>query len=239
LPYTGTIVLEQNFLNGKFVNGSAAADFSTTSTATAGCTTKTSGACTLTKCPNIPDPVLASAGTVTLSGGKLPGPTSLAPMVTFQSAFFSAGDTFRVSASGGKVGAFSGTSGPAPADITVTAPPGTVIDPDGTIVPNVVDESKDLKVTWTGASTGSTVEVSLSNPGGTFAILAVTCSFDGPGGAGTVPSALLTQLGPVPAHDFSSDFSVTPKTTSVLVDNNASVSFDIRGTTNTLGFNTP
>jgi hypothetical protein len=195
------------------------------------CTQTTSGPCTLNRC-ELADggrPPYFSAGTITINGGTLTAPITLTyDSSTGYSVFaattpiYTPGDTFHVSAVGADVGAFSGASAATPNDIVVTSPSGGT----GTNLMYSVDESKDLVIAWTGGSAGSQVQVGLSNLDDKSLALNVGCMFDAAAGTGTIPTALLTQLG-----SFTSGFlEMFPISTASLASADATVTVTVQGT---------
>ncbi|MEO8796900.1 MAG: hypothetical protein ABI551_03370 [Polyangiaceae bacterium] len=189
----------------------------------------TMGGCKLYNCP-IDDAGFAptyGAGDISITGGKLAAPLVLSfnadggsystPLST---APFAAGDTLNVSAAGGDVGAFTGTTGPGPADLTLTAPTGT-----GTpgFQSYAIDTTKDLTVTWTGGAAGTQVVVSLSNVDDENTNLELQCSFDAAGGSATIPTTLLAQLG----NPTTGGLQVTPISVSTTSGSNAKVALQL------------
>ncbi len=107
-----------------------------------------SGACQSFSCPTPATQAAVSAGTLTLSGGSLPLGLSMAPggMGTYtystSGAYFTAGETLRVSASGGVVPPFA-ASVVAPGPVTLTAPAKS-----GTTY--TIPTASDLALAWEG-----------------------------------------------------------------------------------------
>jgi hypothetical protein len=96
------------------------------------------------------------------------------------------GESVTVAAAGGMVPAFGPEAVTAPTMITLTAP----LDADGGAV--AISTSSDLTVSWAGGQSGATVFVTMGAPLG-FPTL--SCMWDATLGQGTVPHALLSQLG--------------------------------------------
>ncbi len=230
--YTGSVALGQSNLSGTETTTVLAAFVKTpppdTSTT---CTQTTSGPCTLNRC-ELADgglPPFLSAGTITITGGDLTSPIMLTyasstgyNLVEGTTPIYTPGDMFTVSAAGGDVAAFSGPSAATPSDIVVTSPSGGT----GTNLMYSIDESKDLVITWTGGSAGSQVQVTLSNLDDKSLALDVSCMFDAAGGTGTIPTALLTQLG-----SFTSGYlEMFPISTAPLASANATVTVTVEGT---------
>lgn len=218
--YQGAIALGDSLGIGVFVKKT---------TASASCVT-TSGGCTLYNCPIDDDAGEAptySAGDITITGGKLASPLVLsfeadggAYSTTYATAPFAAGETLNVSAAGAEVTAFSAATGPGPSAITLTAPTGT-----GTpgFESYAIDTSQDLNVTWTGGAAGTQVVVMLSNVDDENTHLELQCPFDAAAGSGTIPTALLAQLG-APTNGV---FEVTPSSTATTTSSNASVTLQL------------
>jgi hypothetical protein len=231
--YTGGVGIGQSNLNGTETSTVLALFEKTTTTSTlSNCTQMTSGSCTLNHC-DLGDgglPPEYGAGTVTVTGGALTAPVTL----TFDSSqssysdsvtatpIYTPGQTFNVTATGGDVAAFSGASAAAPSDVVVTSPSGGT----GTNLTYSIDETHDLDFVWSGGSAGSRVDVALSNLDDDTVALNVQCSFDGAGGTGTMPAALLTALG-----SFTSGYlEMYPISTSTLASSNATVTVTVQGT---------
>jgi hypothetical protein len=174
-------------------------------------------------------PTQFSAGTITITGGTLSAPITLtyaAPtgysVFSSTTPIYTPGETFNVSAVGADVLAFSGASAAAPNDIVITSPSGGT----GTNLMYAIDESTDLVITWTGGSAGAAVEVNLSNLDDHSLALNASCMFDASAGTGTIPTALLTQLG-----SFTSGYlEMFPISTASVASANASVTITVQGT---------
>jgi hypothetical protein len=154
-----------------------------------GCTTTSSGACTLTECPpantdaGTPQPVTPpTAGNITISGGKRT--VTLSPKadgsypteVDSMKALYAGGETLTVSAAGAQVPAFS-TTLTAPARIKVSTMP-----------PTSITRSAGFPIAWSGGNTG---EVTLGLYAGTSWI---TCSAPATSGSAVIPGTLLGKL---------------------------------------------
>jgi hypothetical protein len=157
------------------------------------CALTTMGACTLQKCANTAPTTTNNAGIITVTGGA-PGTTTLNPSgdsytpIMMNSLYWSAAATLSVTASGGDVPA-SSTSVMTPSLITVSNPPAPNQDMLGP--PMAILRSTDLQLSWSGGSAGSDVEFTLSSLPGDYL---AKCKFPAGNGAGTVPSAILTQM---------------------------------------------
>jgi hypothetical protein len=170
-----------------------------------------------------------SAGTITITGGTLSAPITLTyDAATGYSVFssttpiYTPGNTFNVSAVGADIAAFSGASAAAPNDIVITSPSGGT----GTNLMYTIDESTDLVITWTGGSAGAEVDVNLSNLDDSSLALSASCIFDASAGTGTIPTALLTQLG-----SFTSGYlQMYPISTASVASSNATVTITVEGT---------
>jgi hypothetical protein len=89
-----------------------------------------------------------------------------------------------------------------------------------------IDESTDLVITWTGGSAGAQVAVNLSNLDDHSLALNANCMFDASAGTGTIPTALLTQLG-----SFTSGYlQMYPISTASVASSNATVTITVEGT---------
>jgi hypothetical protein len=246
--YVGSVSANQTVSDGTYVGGFGA-QFEVKQTVPAGaptCTQATSGPCAFSDCTAVlesdgggPRNVFVKAGNISINGGRLTSSTPLtyttlpgniseyyAPEV---SQIFAPGDTFTITATGGDVAAFTGTSGPAPADIVLTAPTGTPgLAGAGTVY--TIDESQNLVVTWTGGSVGTQVSVLMEN---NSSARQLSCAFDAAGGTGTVPTALLTKLGPndgtLGSANGSAYFGVAPQSTTSIRVSNADVAFTVGG----------
>lgn len=230
--YAGAVSLGQSTLGGiETTTGLAlftktpGPDTSTT------CTQTKSGPCTLNRC-QLGDggaPTEFSAGTITITGGTLSAPITLTYDAATGYSVFSAttpiytpGETFNVSAVGADVAAFSGVSAAAPNDIVITSPSGGT----ATNLMYAIDESTDLVITWTGGSAGAQVAVNLSNLDDHSLALNANCMFDASAGTGTIPTALLTQLG-----SFTSGYlQMYPISTASVASANATVTITVEGT---------
>jgi hypothetical protein len=174
-------------------------------------------------------PTEFSAGTITITGGTLSAPIMLTYDATNGYSVFSSttpiytpGETFNVSAVGADIAAFSGASAAAPNDIVITSPSGGT----GTNLMYAIDESTDLVITWTGGSAGAEVDVNLSNLDDSSLALSASCTFDASAGTGTIPMALLTQLG-----SFTSGYlEMFPISTASVASANAAVTITVQGT---------
>ena len=222
--YQGTVTLSPQTAAGVF-------EKTVNVTAAAACvTTSAGGSCKLFNCNvgedagNVPT---YSAGDITLTGGKLSSPVVIhydsdagVYGSALTSAPFGTGDTLTVSAAGADVAAFTGTTGKGPSEITLTAPTGT-----GTagFQDYSIDTSKDLTVTWTGAAAGTQVAVTLSNTDDPDTNLALICTFDGPGGTGTIPAASMTALG----DPSTGILEVVPLSQTTASGSNASVTLQL------------
>jgi hypothetical protein len=195
------------------------------------CTQTKSGSCTLNRC-ELGDggaPAEFSAGTITITGGTLSAPITLTYDASTGYSVFSSttpiytpGQTFNVSAVGADIAAFSGASAAAPNDIVITSPSGGT----GTNLMYAIDESTDLVITWTGGSAGAQVDVNLSNLDDSSLALNASCTFDASAGTGTIPTALLTQLG-----SFTSGYlEMFPISTASVNSANAAVTITVQGT---------
>ena len=148
------------------------------------CTAQVIGECNLYTCPTqFPPTTYHSAGTITITGAKLP--ITLTPLadMTYETyrteALFSGGETLNASATGADILSFAGTV-TAPARITITAPA-----PPGTDA-ITIDRAKPFHATWTGTTAGKVV---LRFSGPTGATLA--CSYAASAGAADVPASAL------------------------------------------------
>ena len=160
------------------------------------CTATTSGPCVLSSCKSDAGTLTdESAGTITVTGGKLAGPESIKigsngqyTVFSEMKQIFAAGDTFKVTAAGGAFPAFSGESAPAPAVLTLTGPASTA----GTAGPVYgFDPTKALTWTWTGGSAGDSVIFNTANL--TTNVL-IACTFDAAGGTGPIPADVVAKL---------------------------------------------
>ncbi len=156
------------------------------------CALTTTGACTVQKCANSAPVSNNNAGIITVTGGA-PGTSTLTPSgdtyapVMMNTLYWTAPLTLSVTAAGGDVPAFS-TSVSAPSLITVTSPAPPNQDMLGP--PMSILKSSDLALAWTGGSAGSDVEFTLTSLPGDYL---VRCKYAAANGAGTVPSAILTE----------------------------------------------
>jgi hypothetical protein len=131
-----------------------------------------------------------SAGTLTLSGGKLTSPLDFATSDDGAYAIddthldVTAGQTLTVTASGAAVPAFT-QSIVAPAGIDLTKP---TAGSDGQYA---ISTSADLAVAWSGGQTGDSVLFEGLSGGSAYYF---ACTWDATAGAGTVPKAILAQL---------------------------------------------
>ncbi len=216
--YEGAITVADSLAVGVFLKKTTASN---------SCVT-TSGNCKFYNCPTDSAGVPAySAGDITVTGGKLASPLVLSfeadsgtYSTTYSTSPFAPGDKLGVSAAGGDVTAFSGTTGAAPSAITLTAPTGTGT-PD--FQSYAIDTSHDLNVTWTGGTAGTQVDVALSNDDDTSRHLELQCSFDAAAGTGTITTAALAQLG-APSTGV---FEVTPISVATTSSSNASVTLQL------------
>jgi hypothetical protein len=231
-PYTGTVSLGQSNLSGtETVTGLALFTKTPGAVTSTTCTQTKSGSCTLNRCElgDAGAPTEFSAGTITITGGTLSAPITLTYDASTGYSVFSSttpiytpGETFNVSAVGADVAAFSGASAAAPSDIVVTSPSGGT----GTNLMYAIDESTDLVITWTGGSAGAEVDVNLSNLDDNSLALSASCMFDAAAGTGTIPMALLTQLG-----SFTSGYlEMFPISTASVASANAAVTITVQGT---------
>jgi hypothetical protein len=197
LPYVGTIGITSspNFNDVDEPIGTFDVSFSQ-SGPFAGCTQTTEGICTVTDCTNEViggdgGPPL-TAGTVTINGGTLGSPAIFTPnsyglyeSMQTDGVPFTVGQTFDISATGGLVTAFSGTSAAAVGDITLTAPhsEGDAGSYGGIYT---IDRSQDLSLTWTGGTAGANVAITISQNS-----IDAECVADSGSGSATIPKAAL------------------------------------------------
>jgi hypothetical protein len=183
------------------------------------CTGTTSGACTLSSCkPGSGKLTNDNGGTVTVTGGKLPGPESVKlgsdgnyTNYTTSKQMFATGDTFMVTGSGAAFPAFSGESAPAPGVLTITGPASMA----GTAGPVYgFDPTKALTWTWTGGTAGDSAVFNTAN---LDTGVNIVCMFDAGGGTGTIPADVVAKLphgtSTVPANMFF--FALSSKVVAV------------------------
>lgn len=147
----------------------------------------------------------ASAGAITISGGRQPitlMPASAGGYTAFQDSsvgIFDGGETLHVMGAGAAVPAFSGSM-VAPSQMTMTAPSSQT----GSIT---LARSAGLSLAWSGASSGN-VEITLTGASGPE----VFCSFPASSGSGAISSSALGLLAAGDATldaEQSSDTTVT------------------------------
>lgn len=164
------------------------------------CRTEQLGGCEVQECLSVPaQPVFASAGLLTVAGGRL---DAGAPMTgadlkcfpncnayalsTFQSLpFWEGGETMTASAPGKDVPAFTATV-KAPAEITVTAP-----TCGGTIGGCVLSRTKDLTIAWNSSAPTSVLASLHSNS--LARAVTIDCRFSS--SPGTIGAAAMAKLG--------------------------------------------
>jgi hypothetical protein len=160
------------------------------------CSGTASGPCTLSSCkPGSGKLTNDNAGTVTVTGGKLPGPESVKlgsdgnyTNYTATKQIFATGDTFTVSGSGAAFPSFSGESAPAPGVLKLTGPASTA----GTAGPIYgFDPTKALTWTWTGGSAGDSAVFNTAN---LDTGVEIACTFDAAAGTGTIPADVVGKL---------------------------------------------
>ncbi len=156
------------------------------------CETRTVGMCAARNCTTTAASRIASAsaGTITITGGKqavtlTPDGKGAYAAFSDQATLWSGGETIDVSAAGADVPAFEGTL-VAPAQVTVTAP---AFD---SALPLAIDRGHDLALAWSGGS--GTVGVTLVGPSSDATTASLSCSFDATDRTGTVPAVLLQAL---------------------------------------------
>ncbi len=226
-PATGSIAVVQNVTSsGAFGQVAVALDRHYASGAT--CARTTSGPCTVDDCTAVDAPdagpsIDESAGTITLTGGALTMPLTLAFGAMGQyrtalvpSAIFAAGDTFDVAAPGAQYPGFSGKSAPAPAAVVITAP-GVV---DGGFGPTYVfDPTAPLAWSWMNGSPGASVAFTVvtSSPD-----LIITCTFDAAGGTGTIPQDVVARF-----PSTAADVLIASLSSALLPAGDQSVLFEV------------
>ncbi|MEO7035671.1 MAG: hypothetical protein ABI548_17205 [Polyangiaceae bacterium] len=190
------VVVTQAFSDGAYSGGVAAFIDEHYSVDPRQCTSSTSGPCKISNCSAVSDSadVLSdSAGTITLTGGKIPAQTlSFADGsymgTSLKVQLFAPGDIFKVSAAGGTFPAFSGMSAAAPGPVTITspAPVGNVLG--GPVYP--VSLSSALTFAWSGGTAGASTDFTVVNDAGDL----ITCSFDSGASTGTIPASVVAQF---------------------------------------------
>jgi hypothetical protein len=198
---------------------------------TTGCVITTAGLCATIVCPAtlgtdagvvLLQPLNAGDITVTGTGDAGPavlhyGPIADAGHVGYTAVkgtaqFFNGGDMVTATGAGGAdLPPFASQAIVAPNDIALTSPACDKLRqcPD-------LDRTVDLIVTWTGGGAGKVVAAIYG------AEAEVLCRFGAAGGTGTVPSALLSKLGPggasetfVPVNELSLSVGSTATTFTV------------------------
>lgn len=191
------------------------------------CARTVSGPCTVDDCTavDMQGAMLTgvSAGTLSLSGAKLPTTLMLHPGADDAyeeplggNPLFDTGNVFQVSASGDAFPAFSGQSAAAPAPVAITSPAVTM-DAGGPTYS--FDPAQPLTWTWTGGQTGTSVIFSMytSSPDLTF-----TCTFDSTVGTGTIPQDVVAKFPAMP-----STLQIVAATSATLTAGSQSVVFSL------------
>lgn len=170
----------------------ASAQFSDGSQSSNCAQTMQSGACTGYVCTSLVDAGVpyVSAGTLTLSGGKLASPLTFATSSEGTYAIddikldLDPGETMTVSASGATVPSFSQS---------LVAPPALVLTKPspGSGGQYSIATSAELSVAWSGGQAGDSVYLQGYSGGSAYYF---ECTWDATAGQGTVPKALLTPL---------------------------------------------
>jgi hypothetical protein len=187
----GSIDFEQCIGGGTFCTTSQSnfyASFTQSPSQTTGCTITTTNGCSLYQCTTTGTVPYVSAGTLTISGGSLGAPTTVAPasdesyQYNSTGAFFAPGEQLRVSASGGVVPAFGPVAVVAPTNTTMVAPAS----------PYTVSLKGDLGVQWTGGAAGSVfVLEGITQNNQTYFL----CEWDAGMGKNFVPQSTLSGIG--------------------------------------------
>lgn len=150
------------------------------------------GPCSISVCPHppddAPDALLATAGTLTVTGGSTT--IQMEPSTFLDNQYdvtqgnlatFTAGATVSVSSSGGEVPAFGAHSAKMPVDIQVTP------------LPELIDFTQDLDVAWSGGGADGMVVVELLSDDDVHTG-SLSCSFAPTAHHGTVPAAALAVM---------------------------------------------
>ena len=180
-----------------------------TKSSDAQCTSMTMGSCAASILGPRPNaPAIASAGTLSVTGGAMPlmqspDGSGAYPIVRVSSPLWAGGESLSVSASGGEVPPFA-TTLIAPGEMTVTSPAW----PAGG--PTTIARADDLALAWNGSGVG-VVDVGLV--GGSTATQAaeIHCRFPLSAGQGVVPAAMLANL-PAGSSGALLIFAMTPTT---------------------------
>jgi hypothetical protein len=142
----------------------------------------------------LPVPVEASAGAVTISGGKQPialSPADKAPIYPRHQADtlpWKGGEVLEVKATGGEVPAFSAkVNAPGYVKVLEPSPP-----PPEVGSRRAIARDQDLRFRWAAAAVGDIVLVFGGATNDAWREL--TCRFPGPAGEGIVPAAALKEL---------------------------------------------
>jgi hypothetical protein len=148
------------------------------------------------ECPRSERPTTPNAGTISISGARIPAGTTLTPRADGIYRSFtkqglkawSGGETLSISADGADVPPFTGTvTAPAP-NVALTSPATSSIQKAD------IDRSKPLPVAWSGAGAGTLTLIASARGGLSY----VECQFDASKGKGQMPAKLLAKL---PAGD--------------------------------------
>jgi len=190
-PPTGTILVD--WRGGQIA---ATAFFSDAAPTADPCERTTVGPCQIVSCPgagHTPDRTLASAGTLTVSGGSAPvvlQPSQLLSgqyeIVSGDDASFEDGASVGASATGDRVPAFTAPAIPVPEAIVVSGDRPSI------------DFSKDFPVAWVDGGPHGNVVVEIVTDGGDRNVH-LSCTFDATAHQAIVPAAALAHLPDCPS----------------------------------------
>jgi hypothetical protein len=168
------------------------ANFFFTSESAQSCLVTTSGSCSFYSCNGTTTtPTGASAGTLTISGGRIPSGLTVTPdannaySYTSGAPLFAAGQTLTVSATGAIVPAFG------PQSVVAPALPGLVA-PAATSGSYTISTAAELGVQWTGGAAGATLVLEGTSGGGNQSYF--ICEWDASLGKASVPQAVISGL---------------------------------------------
>ena len=233
----GAISLSSNTLSvgTTDVNSSSASAFFSAATVggtttTTKCTTTTDGSCSVTECDTTPaapveagapvdagtPPKPANAGAIDVTGGTIGaegielavGETGLYTAVSGQTKLWAGGEDISVKAAGDTVPAFA-QKVKAPSIVTLTEPTLPAAGQQLT-----VDRTKEMKITWTGGTSGD-VQVAISGSAGNK-LTSISCTFPASNSNGAITAAALGKLPVV---------SAAPDTGSFFLSSSSSTAF--------------